>query len=68
MQLVLLLAEVCHQRLPVLNREVSLVLSEREDEHVQVSRRPSQSADPRELGREVLDYIWSEYVSDLAEQ
>ena len=44
------------------------MLSEREDEHVQVARRAGEATHPRELGREVLDDVGREYVLDLPEQ
>jgi hypothetical protein len=47
---------------------VSVFPNKREDEHVHVARRASETPYPPELGREVLDGCGREDVLDLAEQ
>lgn len=56
------------QRVHVAGRNVSLTLSQREHEHVDVARRTCETTYPGELGRHALDRLGREHVPDLPEQ
>ena len=68
MLLLLLLIKNGRQRFQSPARNDLVAPAEREDQHVHVARRAGEPAEPRELGREVLDVVGREHVLDLAEQ
>ena len=66
--LTLHLAQEGHQRLHVGGWNIVPVLSERENQHVNVAQRAGEATQPRELRGEVFGGLWWEHVLDLAKQ